>query len=471
MLEQIIYILPIGILLLGIGIFSLLRLFPEQNNRCFKLCRLIILSSFVLSVVFYNKPIIVGITSANRYLLLFQSVLYICALLLLFLSRKWFVGMKVSGQRFCYVVLLTVLAGNLLIVSRHLALTVSAMILMMFGQAWLIKDGGKKTSNQNALIYSISAFLFSCLLIVATTVLYKQCGTLNYTQLATYIEIYRHHLPVFSAAIILVFGFLFLLGMAPLHYWLTEILDSVKLPIFSLFILLPSCAVWIGFLRLNLKLLTFLTPSLHMFYLGIAVFSLAIGAIGATSCRNVRKIFAYGIVFQYGLMMLVLQHFNVHTIWTALFYWQTVLLSMTGICSILFGLKNKGDYLFMLNEFAGLGHKKPFLAGLLTVFLFSLVGLPPFWGGAGLFSVFNQLIIARHYYQIIFVAVMLLILAYAYLQIIKTLYFDENKDIFDRTDSNIYVLLVGILALMTIIMLRAAIWAEDISLLTEAIAA
>ena len=472
MLEHIIYILPIVILLTGSILLTIFDFQTEQNSRCFKLCKWILLLSFALTIIFYNKPIINGITSANRYLVFFQSLLYIGALIVLYLSRKWFISAKQPAQQFCYGLLLTVLSGELLIVSRHLALTVGAVILAIYGYSWLLKNAGsKKQNNQIALIYVISGLVCSICLVIATAVLYWHCGVLSYTQLATCIEINRHQLPVFIATIVLIFGFLFLLGMAPLHYWFTEILGNVRLPIFSLFILLPSCAYWIGFLRLNLKLLAFITPSLQLFYIGIAFFSLAIGAIGAGSCRNLRKILAYSVVFQYGLMMLVLQNFNVYSVFVALFYWVIFILTMYALCSILFGLKNKGDYMFMLNEFSGLGHKKPFLAAVLTLLTFSLMGFPPLFGFAGLFSIFNYLILSHHYYQIVYIVVMLMVLGYAYLQTVKSLYFDGNKEILDRTDVGIYVLITAILGVLFVFLLHSAVWFDDLNLLVEAIAA
>ena len=149
MLENFIYMLPIIILLLGIGMFSVVNFKEDKNSKCFRISRTVLALSFVLTVIFYNKPLIVGITSANRYLLFFQTILYGGAFLILYLSRQWFSGAKISGHRFCYGVLLMVLAGDLLIVSRYLALTAGAMILLMFGHIWFLRDSSNK-KQQNA---------------------------------------------------------------------------------------------------------------------------------------------------------------------------------------------------------------------------------------------------------------------------------------------------------------------------------
>ena len=65
----------------------------------------------------------------------------------------------------------------------------------------------------------------------------------------------------------------------------------------------------------------------------------------------------------------------------------------------------------------------------------------------------------------------LLILGYAYLQIVKTMYFEDSKEIFDRTDTGIYVVLLLILLIMTAFVFKSVGWIENIGLVTEAIAA
>ena len=60
---------------------------------------------------------------------------------------------------------------------------------------------------------------------------------------------------------------------------------------------------------------------------------------------------------------------------------------------------------------------------MLSVFLFSLIGFPPFLGFLGLFAVFSDLVLHNNFYQLAILLAALLVLAYAYLQIIKTMYF------------------------------------------------
>ena len=51
------------------------------------------------------------------------------------------------------------------------------------------------------------------------------------------------------------------------------------------------------------------------------------------------------------------------------------------------------------------------------------------------------------------------------------MYFEDSKEIFDRTDTGIYVVLLLILLIMTAFVFKSVSWIENIGLVTEAIAA
>ena len=143
------------------------------------------------------------------------------------------------------------------------------------------------------------------------------------------------------------------------------------------------------------------------------------------------------------------------------------LLAILGICSCLFGLKKKGEYLFMLTEFEGAAQKRPYITAMMLVFMFSLLGMPPLSGFLGLFSALNYQALHHHFYQLIYLLIMMLVVGYAFLQIMRTLYFIEHKTAFDRADSGIYTAIFLNAILMLIIVLKPQFLAENIYQMLE----
>ena len=162
-----------------------------------------------------------------------------------------------------------------------------------------------------------------------------------------------------------------------------------------------------------------------------------------------------------------MQSFSLNAVNTGVIYLLVYSLAMYGICACLFGIKLKGDYLFMLDEFEGAAYKRPYISAMLTIFIFSLLGLPPFLGFFGVFSALSYLAKHDSFYQFGYIMLMLIVLSYGYLQIIKNIYFEKSKENFDRADSGIYVAVLFNALLMIIITLKPQYLMQDIYLMVE----
>ena len=319
----------------------------------------------------------------------------------------------------------------------------------------LLKQGaGKKETDFGDKVYLFTSICAMIILVAASVILYEKSGSMMYSDLRTTLEINKGNQLLFAAVGMLVVVFVFLLGLAPLHFCITEISGKTILPVFAYFLLVPLCAVWGGFIQINVNMLSPVSGYLRLFYMSVALLSVGIGAIGACSGQNIRKIFAYSSVFHLGIILLTIRKFTLNSISSGFVYLLVYLLAIYGICICLFGLKRKGEYLFMLGEFEGAAQKKPYISAMMLIFMFSLLGLPPFSGFLGLFSFLNYLALHHHFYQLLYLLSMMGVIAYAYLQIVHAMYFEERRTLFDKTDGSIYAALLLNAVLMIAIMLQ-----------------
>lgn len=455
MLETIICSSPLINLLIGIVFLILAGHREDSQYRCFHVCRTFLLTGFVLSLIFYNKPPLPEITDAGKFTFLFECLMYIGCFLLLYLSRKWFVSMKTSVHVFGICIFTSLIFGILIITSHDLILTsISAIMLMLCGYIMLQGAQSGQETPLGALIYFTVFFICSVLLCGALTVIYEICGDTDYAHLSRYLETASDNGLLFSVSAVYIITFMFLLSLAPLHFCLTENAGNTSLPVFVYMLLVPLPAVWAAFIKFNLVLLPPFAGYFSLFYKAIALLSVVIGAIGACSGQNIRKIFAYGTLFYSGAALLILHEFTPEAINTWYVYFLTYLLATYGICTGLFGLRIKGEYLFVLNEFAGIAAKRPYICALITIFMLSLIGLPPFLGFTGWLIALNYLFVGREFYVICCLLCMLTILLYSYFQIIKSMYFGSAKFQTDRPETGIYITLSAICLAMLVIMVQ-----------------
>ena len=455
MVEQFIYMLPLLILLCGVIFFAFKNFSAEATPQCFKLSRLILLASFIMQVIFYNRPMLANLSSANHLTLIFICWLYGAAAINLYLARKWFNGIKQSGASFCSAIIFAVISGCLLIISKNIFLTGGAIILLFFITYRILKENDDgNLLMQHRASYAKMILFFSLMLGMAAWIIYKQSGVSDYVSLKNFFENHQGNILSYISVCIFIVSIIFFVGMAPLHYWFATASAKMSLPVLIYFLLVPPILGLISLSRLNMLMLILFNDNLQIFYAGISLISVFIGALGACSSSNIRQLLVYTLILQQGIVYLVLQHFSLEAVQTAIVYLLVCWLAVTGICIGLFCFKIKGEYLSHFEQFANASYQKPYAAAVMTLLLFSLLGLPPLSGALSLFAVLNELAVHNHFYSLVYVLVMLLVLSYAYLQFVQKIYFDSSRYNFDRTGFDLYIVLLLIMVVMAFVVLQ-----------------
>ena len=84
-----------------------------------------------------------------------------------------------------------------------------------------------------------------------------------------------------------------------------------------------------------------------------------------------------------------------------------------------------------IDDLAGLSKTNPALAAVLTIFMFSMAGIPPLAGFLGKLYVFQSAIQAELFGLAIIGVLASVVGAFYYLRIVKVMYFDQPEDGFD----------------------------------------
>ena len=453
MIEKLIYFSPLAAII--IGVLCLLRGNRKDSEirRCFHISRISLVVSFLFSVIFFNRSVVESLTVGNHFTLLCISLMYIGSFLLMFFSEKWFLSMKISAKAFCINVLVAIAAGSLMISSVNLGLTLICVAIELINSVFLLQIGQtKKYEGGRFYLYAVMFCIF--LLVFAVFQLYHMDQTLFYEGLRQKIKLYQNSGFTFISVACIMIVLMFLIGFAPLHFWSTELLSSAILPIFTYFMLVPSVACFAGLIHLNIYVFAPLLDKFAFFYTSVALISIGIGAIGSCSGQNIRKMLAYSSLYHQAVVFLILQRFSLGSTVLSTAYYAIYLLTMYGICACLFGLKVKGEYLFMVHEFNGAAHRRPYISAMIVLFLFSLLGFPPLMGFLGTFTTLNDLVGHSHLYQAAYLCFMLLILSYSYLQLVRAIYFEEGKEVFDRADRSIYMVIFLNALIMILLVLQ-----------------
>jgi NADH-quinone oxidoreductase subunit N len=156
----------------------------------------------------------------------------------------------------------------------------------------------------------------------------------------------------------------------------------------------------------------------------ITALTLIVGNLSAVFQQSVKRMLAYSSIAQAGFMLLAVFALNNTGKQGLILYAAAYSLATIGIFAVLIKMK---DYTF--EGFNGLAKYQPLLAGLLTIFLLSLAGIPM---TAGFFAKYYMLVAALKNGQMFWLVIIGILSAavsiYYYFRVIQAMYFKEGKD-------------------------------------------
>jgi multicomponent K+:H+ antiporter subunit D len=165
----------------------------------------------------------------------------------------------------------------------------------------------------------------SALFLIAVSLLYGLTGTLNMADLAQRLASIGpdRALLAQSAALLLIVVFCVKAALLPLYFWLPATYGSAGAPIAALFAIMTKVGVY-AVLRVTTlmfgsgsgPLAGVASPWLE----GLALASLALGAVGALAATRLRSLVAYGVIASAGLLLLAVALARPATVSAALFY-------------------------------------------------------------------------------------------------------------------------------------------------------
>jgi NADH-quinone oxidoreductase subunit N len=322
-------------------------------------------------------------------------------------------------------------ANNFLVVYLGLEL----MSLSLYALTALRRDHAVAT--EAAMKYFVLGALASGFLLYGLSMMYGATGTLEIPKVFEHITSGRINKEVLIFGVVfIVAGLGFKLGAAPFHMWVPDVYQGAPTSVTLLIGGAPKFAAFAITIRLLVEGLLGMAPNWQQMFIVLAVASLAVGNLAAIAQANLKRMLAYSTIAQMGFIVLglsagvvsgnTLSAGNAYS--SAMFYLVAYVLTTLGTFGLIMFLSSKGFESEEIDDLAGLARRSPWLAGVMTVFMFSLAGVPPMVGFFAKLAVIQALVTTNVplYIVLAVVAVLFsLIGAFYYLRVVKVMWFDE----------------------------------------------
>ena len=429
----------------------------------FTIAKVSIFLSLVLSVIFYNQSFWPEYFKNTPYTTASKVLMEILALVSCYLGCKWFLTKNRSSLSFYLSVTISVLLLSLGISAQNLLVMLGCLDIAFLLNIVFIKlypDAEEVSPIMHRYIMGFVIMNIFCImglyLMHAHGIAYDFAAAKK-----AYAQITNPSFKEYLSVVLIIITLFYMLGIAPFHFWFANVQAVSILPVSMFLSFIPPVAYLSILINVLYNVFYPLFGTLHLFIIGCAVLSVIFGAVGANSENNLKKLFAYVSLYNLGAVLLCLADFNAKGIFTGFVCLIVYILALLGIYTVLYAFKRKGDYVAEIGNLSGSSTVLPYASASFLIFLVSLLGTPPMLGFLGKLSIINYLIVQGSYAFIGIILMATLLLAYAFLKIIKTIYFDKNESGFDRVDKGVYICLTINLFLVLISILNPSYLLHD----------
>lgn len=239
-----------------------------------------------------------------------------------------------------------------------------------------------------------------------------------------------------GAALILV-GFGFKVAAVPFHMWTPDVYQGAPTSVTGFMAAGAKIAGFAALLRVFSTAFPSLAVNMTDVLWGLSALTMIGGNLLAISQSDIKRMLAYSSIAHAGyILMAFVPYGNPEvapvSIAAGLFYLVAYAITNFGAWGIVIALEQSEGKGLAISDYAGLAKKRPVLAAAMTVFLLSLIGLPPTLGLVGKFYLFRSVISGGFVGLAIIGVVTSLISAYYYLRVVVTMYMHEGEPSVER---------------------------------------
>ena len=365
-----------------------------------------------------------GMVRVDTFSVFFHFVILLIALVVILVSFNYLEVQHIhSGEYYGLVLFGTV---GMMLMSSAIELVLIFIALEISSISTYILAGFRRRtaeSSEASLKYFLLGSFATAFFLYGVALVFGATGTTNVYGIAKALQSQPSVLVYLAVALMFV-GLGFKVASAPFHVWTPDVYEGSPAPVVALMSTGPKAAAFAVLLRV-----LFATGAPGWFWMVwvSAALSMTLGNIGALVQQNIKRLLAYSSIAHAGYLLVAFAAAKETGISAAIFYAASYAAMNVGAFAIVAHLSGRGERYVTLDDYAGLGRRSPLIAGILTIFLLSLIGIPITGGFFAKFYVFSAALQANLVGLTIIGVINSAIAAYYYLRVIVYMYMRDER--------------------------------------------
>ncbi len=372
-----------------------------------------------------------GMLAGDGFAAFFYFVLYAVGVMTLLASEGYLRDERMEHGEYYALVLLALVGMMLMAAATHLLvffLALETMSIAIYALAGFLRSD---RNTEAAFKYFLLGAFASGFLLYGIALVYGACGT---TQLHGILKHFAEARGLTTSPMaligigLIIVGFAFKVAAVPFHAWTPDVYQGAPTSVTAFMATGVKAAAFAAFARVFFTAF----PAVHEVWSPLlwvlAVATMTYGNLVALAQTDVKRMLAYSSIAHAGYLLVGI------TVGTAgagtgiLVYLLAYAFMNVGafVCVIMLG--RFGQENTDLDAYAGVGFRFPTLGLAMSLFLFSMMGMPPTAGFIGKFLVFKAAVDEGFYWLAVLGVLNSAASVYYYLRVIIYMYFREAPE-------------------------------------------
>lgn len=473
-MNQFLYIIPALTILTGALILMFMSMYDRFSTKSFiVVSSIFLLIALVFSAITLNSSY--SVQPFNEYLnsvLIFDTfsnffniLLIAGTLLTLLIGEHYFQHRSYFKGEFFSILLFALFGMMLLAHANELVVAYIALEIASFSVYIMVGYNTDDSKRVEAIFkYLVLGSFIGAFYLLGVVLVYGASATTNLTTLATFIFSQNgdNMILVYIGLTLILFTFLFKIAAFPFQSWVLDVYRGAPMVITAYMASTFKIAIFSFFLRAILQSIAPTIDFWDTIISVIIVLTLIFGTWLAITQQIVKRMLAASSIVHTGYLLLAFialsyknaEITNIDSAYAIMFYLIAYLLSALGAFGLASHIISETNVRVTYDDFKGLAKERPFLAAMMTIFLFSLAGIPSTIGFIGKFYVFTEAINAGYTSLTVLAIIATIVSVYYYFKLIAMMYFyPTNQECLSEefNDKRVSTYAIAFVAIITVL--------------------
>lgn len=331
-----------------------------------------------------------------------------------------------------YPLVLFAIAGMLLFPVAHDLITLFVALEVLSIPLYIITGLARRRrllSQEAALKYFLLGAYSSAFFLFGGAFLYGFSGSLSLGVIRTTVaSTGTNHIFLYLGVLFISVGLLFKVGAVPFHSWTPDVYQGAPTPVTGFMAACTKVAAFGAMFRIFIVAFGAIQNDWRPLFVGVAIITMAGGAIAAIVQRDVKRTLAYSSITHAGFLLAGVIALSKAGLTSLMFYLVAYGFATIGAFGIVTLVRDSTGEVNDLNRWAGLAKKSPGVASAFALFLMSFGGIPLTAGFIAKFSIFTAAYESGNIAIVVVGVISSAIALFFYLRVVLIMFFKEPTD-------------------------------------------